>query len=53
MEREPRFAAGKVALQWQTRSLLIEMNHAYILVKFSVFFIPKMHDSQPFSLILR
>ena len=33
--------------------VLIGMNHAYISVKFSVFFIAKMHDSRSFSLILR
>ena len=31
---------------------MIGMNHACFSVKFSVFFITKMHDSQSFSLIL-
>ena len=38
---------------FSTGWILMRMNHAYISIKFSVFFIPKMHDSQPFSLILR
>ena len=33
--------------------LVIKMNHVCISIKFSVFFIAKMHDSQSFSLILR
>ena len=32
---------------------LIGMNHACFSIKFLVFFIAKMHDSQSFSLILR
>ena len=32
---------------------VIGMNHACFSVKFSVFFITKMHDSRSFSLILR
>ena len=32
---------------------VIGMNHACILVEFSVFFIAKMKDSQSFSLISR
>ena len=32
--------------------VLIMMNREYILVKFLVVFIAKMHDSQPFFIIL-
>ena len=35
------------------RTPMIGVNHACILVEFSVFFMAYMHDSQTFSVVLR